>query len=60
MRNNCSSDREKLSKINAQGQEFAKGHLNNLFKQRQVLTIFGNNGFFPVPGGFSDLIHQIN
>ena len=44
VRNICSSDREKLSEINAEGREFAK--VLRLFKQWQVLTIFGNNGLF--------------
>ena len=42
----CSSDREKLLKFEAEGQD----HWNNLFKHCKVRTIF-------VPGGFSYLIN---
>ena len=45
---NCSSDREKLLKFEAEGWEFAKfwDQLNNLFKQWKVRTISCNRMFF--------------
>ena len=41
VRKTCPSDREKLLKFEAEGQEFA-----NLFKQWKVRTIFGNRMLF--------------
>ena len=48
VRKNCSSNREKLLKFEAEGREFVKfwDHLNNLFKQGKVRTIFGNRMLF--------------
>ena len=48
VRKNCSSDREKHLKFEAEGWEFSKfwDHLNNLFKQWKVRTIFGNRMLF--------------
>ena len=52
MRKNCSSDREKLLKLDAEGRDFAK-FLRPL--KEKVRKYFGNK--MPlVPGGFSDLI----
>ena len=45
VRKNCSSDREKLLKFEAESREFSK-FLNNLFKQWKVRTIFGNRMIF--------------
>ena len=44
----CSSDRGKLLKFDAEGQEFAKFKIfeNNLFKQWKVRTIFGKRECF--------------
>ena len=43
LRKNCSSDREKFLKFEAEGWEFAKfwDHSINLFKQEKVRTSFG-------------------
>ena len=48
VRKNCSSDREKLLKFEAEGREFSKflRSLENLFKQWKVRTIFGNRMLF--------------
>ena len=57
VRKNCSSDREKLLKFEAEGQEFEKIFESTrtiYFKQWKVRTIFGNRMLFQlVPGGFS-------
>ena len=60
VRKKCSSDREKLLKFEAAGQEVAK-FLRSLeleFKQCMFRTIFGNKMLFQlVPGGFSFLMN---
>ena len=60
VRKNCSSDREKLLKFEAEGQEFAK-FLRLLEQQWKAKRTFGNRILFQlVPGGFSYLINQDN
>ena len=46
VRKNCSGDREKLLKFEAEGREFAIYHLKNMFEQKNVSTIFGNRMLF--------------
>ena len=48
VRKNCSSDREKLLKFEAEAKNFQKfwDHLNNLFKQWKVRPISGNRMLF--------------
>ena len=60
VRKNCSSDREKLWKFEAEGREFAKF----LRSQEQFIqTVKGQNNFgnrmlfYHVPGGFSYLVN---
>ena len=47
MRENCSSDQEKLLKFAAEGREFAKilRLLEQFLQTGQFRTIFGNNAF---------------
>ena len=54
MRKNCSSDRERVLKFEAEGREFAKFlRLQEQFIQAVVRTVFGNRMLFQlVPGGF--------
>ena len=57
VRKNCSSDREKLMKFEAESQDFAK-ILRSLEQSIQPVkgrTIFGNR--IPLPGDFSDLLN---
>ena len=54
MRKNCSSDREKLLKFEAEGREFAK-FLRSLEQFIQALNSqdnFGNNAFLTFPACF--------
>ena len=58
MRKNCSSDREKLLKFEAEGREFA--NFLRLLEQF-IQTVKGQNNFWNrmlfwlIPGGFSDM-----
>ena len=60
VRKNCSSDREKLLKFEAEGREFA--NFLRLLEQF-IQTVKGQNNFWNrmlfwlIPGGFWDLIH---
>ena len=61
VRKNCSSDREKLLKFEAEGREFAK-FLRSL--EQFIPTVKGQNNFWNkmlfllFPRGFSDLINS--
>ena len=58
MRKNCSSDREKLFKFEAEGREFAK-FLRSL--EQFIQTVKGQNNFWQlVPEDFSDLKYLNN
>ena len=59
MRKNCSSDRKKTFKFEAEGRESTKfsRSLEQFIQRVKVQTIFGNRMLFKLaPGGFSDLI----
>ena len=61
MRKNCSSDREKLLKFEAEGQEFSK-FMRSLKQSRYLNSerpdqFLKQNVFLLFPGGFSDRIH---
>ena len=60
MRKNCSSDREKLLKFEAEGREFERilRSLEQFIQTVKGQNNFGNRiGFFVVPGGVSYLIN---
>ena len=60
MRKNCCSDREKLLKLKAEGQEFAKflRSLEQFIQTVKFQNNFGKNIFQLVPEGFSYNINQ--
>ena len=60
MRKNCSSDREKLLKFEAEGQELPKilRSLEQFIRTVKGKKILKQNAFFLlISGGFSDLIY---